>query len=102
MISAYSTMIDKAHAKGIRAYGAPILPFAKSFYNKDFRQAARDTVNAWIRNSGLFDAVIDFDKLMRNPDDIRSLLPDLHTNEAAYWEMGEFIDLKLFENRTIR
>ena len=103
LIEAYKTMIDKAHAKGIKVYGATILPFAKSFYDKDFCQTARDTVNTWIRTSGRFDAVIDFEKAMSDPQNPKTLLSDLHSgdflhpNEAGYKVMGEFIDLKLFK-----
>jgi len=103
LINAYSQFIDKAHAKGIKVYGATILPFAKSFYDADYRQVARDSVNAWIRNSGHFDSVIDLDQVMRNPEDIKAILPDahsgdfLHPNEAGYKRMGEAIDLKLFK-----
>ncbi|HET7732269.1 MAG TPA: SGNH/GDSL hydrolase family protein, partial [Paludibacter sp.] len=104
LIAAYSQLIDKAHAKGIKVYGATILPFAKSFYDKDFRQDARDKVNEWIRTSGRFDAVIDFDSKMRNPEDLRTILPNvhdgdfLHPNQLGYRTMGEFVDLKIFEN----
>lgn len=103
LIEAFKQMIDKAHAKGMKVYGATILPFGKSFYDKDFRQTARDTVNAWIRTSGSFDAVIDFEKVMVDPNEPKALLPTLHSgdflhpNEAGYAKMGEFIDLKLFE-----
>jgi lysophospholipase L1-like esterase len=103
LIEAYSTMIDKAHAKGIKVYGATILPFAKSFYDKYFRLTVRDTVNEWIRNSGRFDAVIDFDKLMRSSEDPQIMSADVHTgdflhpNETGYRKMGEFIDLELFK-----
>ena len=103
LISAYKQLIDKAHAKGIKVFGATILPFAKSFYDKDFRQQARDSVNSWIRNSGCYDKVIDFDALMRQSDDPKTILPDvhsgdfLHPNEAGYKKMGEFIDLNLFK-----
>jgi Lysophospholipase L1 and related esterases len=102
LINAYTQMIDKAHAKGIKVYGATILPFAKSFYDKPFRYAARDSVNTWIRTSGSFDAVIDFDEIIRNPQETSTMLPDvhsgdfLHPNEAGYRKMGEFVDLKLF------
>jgi lysophospholipase L1-like esterase len=103
LIAAYAQMIDKAHAQNIRVYGATILPFGQSFYYADYREAARDTVNAWIRNSGRFDAIIDFDRVMRNPDDTLTILPAahsgdfLHPNEAGHKLMGEAIDLKLFE-----
>lgn len=103
LIDAYKTMINKAHAKGIKVYGATILPFAKSSYDKDFRHPIRDTVNNWIRTSGNFDGVIDFEKVMSDPQNPNTLLPDLHSgdflhpNEAGYKVMGEFIDLKLFK-----
>ncbi len=103
LIEAYKQMIDKAHARGIKVYGATIMPFAKSFYDKEFRYAARDTVNAWIRNSGSFDAVIDFDKVMCNPDNPVTIRPDmhdndfLHPNQTGYKRMGEFIDPDLFK-----
>ena len=101
--NAYITMIEKAHAKGIKVYGATVLPFAKSFYDTDFRLEARDQINEWIRTSGKFDAVIDFDALMRNPNEVASILPDVHTgdflhpNEAGYDKMGKYIDLQLFK-----
>jgi lysophospholipase L1-like esterase len=102
LIDAYQVMIDKAHAKGIRVYGATILPFARSFYDAPFRQEARTTVNEWIRNSGKFDAVIDFDKLMESnePGVILPAMQDndhLHPNEAGYKRMGEFVNLDLFK-----
>ncbi len=69
LIAAYEQMIDKAHAHGIRVYGATLTPIKKSFYYTDYHEAARETVNKWIRNSGRFDAVIDFDKVMENPQE---------------------------------
>ena len=103
LIEAYSNMIDKAHKHGIKVYGATILPFGKSFYYADHREAARNRVNEWIRTSGRFDAVIDFDKAMQNPEESKTLLHDAHTgdylhpNEKGYVLMGESIDLKLFD-----
>lgn len=102
LIAAYSLMADKAHAKSIKVYGCTILPFETSFYDKPFRQQARDIVNEWIRTTDKFDAVIDFDKWMRDPGNVKKILPDLHDNdwlhpnEAGYRKMGEEIDLNLF------
>ncbi|WP_114792660.1 SGNH/GDSL hydrolase family protein [Niabella yanshanensis] len=102
LIEAYSLMADKAHARGIKVYGCTILPFGESFYDTPFRQQARDTVNEWIRTTDKFDAVIDFDKIMRNAGDIKKINPDLHDgdmlhpNQAGYKKMGEAIDLNLF------
>lgn len=102
LTEAYEIMINKAHANGIKVYGATILPFAKSFYDAPYRQEARTQVNDWIRNSGKFDAVIDFDKAMVSdvPGVILTDLHDndyLHPNEAGYKRMGDFIDLNLFK-----
>ena len=103
LIAAYDEMINKAHAKGILVYGATMLPFAGSFYDTPYRQTARDAVNEWIRNSRRFDAVIDFDKIMRNPENVKTILTDmhdgdfLHPNQAGYRRMGENVNLGLFK-----
>lgn len=103
LIEAYKVMIEKAHSKGIKVYGCTILPFEKSFYDAPYRQEARDIVNAWIRNSNAFDAVIDFDKVMASGADSKTILSNmhdgdfLHPNESGYLRMGEAIDLDLFK-----
>lgn len=103
LIAAYIQIIAKARAQGMKVYGAPILPFGKSFYDADYRQSAWVTVNNWIRTSRQFDAVIDFEPAMHNPEIPNSLLPNvhdgdlLHPNQLGYQLMGEAIDLKLFE-----
>ena len=103
LITAYNRMVDLAHARGIKVYGATILPFGKSFYYKDYRETARFTINNWIRSSGRFDAVIDFDRVLQNPEEPLIMLPAvhsgdfLHPNETGYKMMGEAVDLKLFE-----
>lgn len=103
LTEAYQTMIDKAHAHGLKVYGCTILPFGKSNYDAPYRQEAWKTVNEWIRNSGKFDAVIDFDKLMESeePGVILSDMQDndhLHPNQVGYKRMGDFINLDLFRN----
>jgi len=66
-------------------------------------EEARNIVNEWIRSSNRFDAVIDFDTTMQNPEDPLTIQPAahsgdfLHPNESGYKMMGEVIDLKLFE-----
>lgn len=103
LIDAYKTMVDSAHARGLKIYGATILPFTKSFYYQSYREHARNIVNKWIRESGEFDAVIDFDLALRNPGDTNVLIDEAHTgdylhpNELGYQMMGEYIDLSLFE-----
>ena len=103
LIDAYKTMVDKAHAANIKVYGATITPIEKSFYYKEYREKARQMINKWIRTSGKFDAVIDFDKAISNPDAPTTILPEaqsgdyLHPNEKGYEMMGNAIDLSLFQ-----
>ncbi|MDZ7689597.1 MAG: SGNH/GDSL hydrolase family protein [Balneolaceae bacterium] len=68
LIEAYQKMIKKAHSQDIKVYGATLMPFGGSFYDGPEREEARQTVNEWIRTSGAFDAVIDLDKALRDPD----------------------------------
>jgi len=103
LISAYEQMIDKAHSKGILVYGATLMPFGGSFYDSPDHESARQKVNEWIRNSDRFDAVIDLDAVMRDPENPLQLLPagdtedHLHPNEAGHRMMGEAVNLKLFK-----
>ncbi len=102
LIAAYETMIDRAHANGIRVFGATLLPFGGSFYDTPEREAARQTVNEWIRTSGRFDAVIDLDAALRDPENPSRLLPvadtgdHLHPNEMGHRMIAEAVDLALF------
>ena len=102
LIAAYDSMITKAHAKGLKVYGATITPFKKAGYYTPYRDAARNTINEWIRNSRRFDAVIDFDKAVRDPQDEATLRSELqsdylHLNELGYEAMGKSVDLGLFK-----
>jgi lysophospholipase L1-like esterase len=102
LIVAYERIIDQAAARGIRVYGATILPFGGSFYDAPEREAARQAVNAWIRTSGRFHAVIDTDAALRDPANPARLLPladsgdHLHPNEAGHRMIAEAVDLALF------
>ncbi|MBN1392272.1 MAG: SGNH/GDSL hydrolase family protein [Sedimentisphaerales bacterium] len=102
LIAAFEQLIDKAHAKNIKVYGVPILPFGSSFYDSKDHEAARQTVNKWIRTSGKFDAVIDLDAAVRDPANPNKLLPEydtgdhLHLSVAGYQKMADAIDLNLF------
>jgi lysophospholipase L1-like esterase len=100
---AYSQMIERAHAHGIRVIGATILPYAGSAYYHPGpkNEADRQAVNAWIREAGHFDAVVDFDKVTRDPAHPDHLLPaydcgdHLHPGPEGYKAMGEAIPLTL-------
>jgi lysophospholipase L1-like esterase len=105
LIFAYRQMISRAHAHGIKLIGATITPFegvdVPGYYSES-KEAVRQTVNKWIRTSGSFDAVIDFDAVLRDPDHPSRLLPRfasedrLHPNDVGYRAMADAIDLALF------
>ncbi len=103
IILAYQQIILRAHSQNIRVYGATITPFGASFYASPEAERARQTVNRWIRTSGYFDAVIDFDAVVRDPNSAPNLSTasdsgdHLHPNATGYKAMGDSIDLKLFE-----
>lgn len=99
-------LIERAHEKGILAYGCTLLPFedsliAPGFYTPE-KEAKRETINQWIRTSGAYDAVIDFDKVVRDPTHPKRMLPAFdsgdhtHPNDSGYQAMGRAIDLNLF------
>jgi lysophospholipase L1-like esterase len=106
IIQAYEQIIARAHARGILVYGGTIMPFGGfGDYDTPEAEAARQRVNAWIRTSGRFDAVIDFDAATRDPDRPTRLSPavdggdHLHPSAAGYRIMADAIDLGLFVRR---
>ena len=107
IIGGYRQLIARAHSRGIRIYGATLTPFDNvgSPYFSPAHEVQRQTVNAWIRTSGEFDAVIDFDKVVRDPNNPSKLLPafdsgdHLHPSDAGYNAMAGSIDLRLFRPR---
>ena len=97
-------VVARAHAHGIRVYGATLTPFLGSgYYHPSVRsEADRQSLNQWIRTSGTFDDIIDFDAMVRDPSRPGYLAPDadsgdhLHPGPVGYKRMGEGISLKLF------
>jgi lysophospholipase L1-like esterase len=102
---AYEQMIARAHAHGIRVIGATITPYMGSdYYHPDARnEGDRRAVNQWVRAPEHFDAVLDFDRAMRDPDQPDRLRPaydcgdHLHPSPAGYRAMGEAVPLSLFQ-----
>lgn len=102
LIAAFRQMILRAHSHGIRVIGATIMPFEGFSYFTVESEADRQTVNRWIRTSGEFDGVIDFDAITRDPAVPSRLAAavdggdHLHPSAAGYRIMAEAIDLALF------
>ncbi len=102
IIAAYQTAIDQAHAAGVKAIGIPILPIRHSTKDVGNNEATREAVNTWIRTSGAYDHVIDFEPVMADPADPLSLKASLtcdhvHPNQAGYRAMANSIDLAIFD-----
>ena len=104
VIAAYEQIIDRAHGHGLRVYGATITPYVGSSYYHPgpLSEADRQAVNKWIREPGHFDALIDFDSVVRDPQHPDQLLPaydcgdHLHPSPAGYKAMAESIPLSFF------
>lgn len=94
---------DAAHLHGMKVFGATLTPYGGAGYSSEKGEQVRKAFNDWIRNSGTFDGVIDFDQITRDPQNPDHFNPaydsgdHLHPNDAGYKAMGEGIDLKLFQ-----
>jgi lysophospholipase L1-like esterase len=107
LIESYKQLIARAHARGVRVIGATLTPFEgalddtpmHAYYSAD-KERTRQRVNHWIRHSGAFDAVIDFDAVLRDPTHPTRLLPaydcgdHLHPGDAGNRAMAEAINLR--------
>ena len=106
VIEGYRQIIMRSRVRGMRVYGATILPFIGSQYGSAEHEAARQRINSWIRSSGNFDGLVDFDAVMRDAADPTRLRADvdggdhLHPNELGYRVMADAIDLSLFTTRS--
>jgi lysophospholipase L1-like esterase len=111
VIAAFKQIVTRVHAAGIPIFAATITPFSAPAnessiqpYSSPVREVTRQRVNAWIRTSGTFDAVIDFDKVVADPAIPSQLSPTfnsgdfLHPNVAGYTAMAAAFPLDLFEH----
>ena len=95
-------LIARAHARGLKIYGGTLEPYEGAGYFHPEGEAVRAAVNKWIRTSGAFDGVIDFEQAVRDPKHPTRYLgadqsgDSLHPNDAGYRAMSEAIDPKLF------
>ncbi|MFB7371353.1 SGNH/GDSL hydrolase family protein [Streptomyces sp. NPDC056222] len=99
LIEGHRSLIRQAHARGIKVVGATLTPIKGSFYDTPANEAKRDAVNDWIRTSGAYDSVVDFDRAVADPSDPDRMLPafdsgdHLHPGDAGYRAMAEALDL---------
>ncbi|MFJ7996361.1 SGNH/GDSL hydrolase family protein [Streptomyces sp. NPDC096310] len=104
LIGAYRQIVTRAHAQGIRVHGATLTPFEGNDYDDPAgaHESARRAVNEWIRTSDRFDAVVDFDRAVRDPRAPRRLSPaydagdHLHLNPAGYRALAAAVPTGLF------
>ena len=110
IIAGYKQLIERAHLRAIKVIGSPLTPFENALaggpnqgYFTPEKEAKRLAVNNWIRTSGAFDGLIDFDRVVADPAHPSTIAAaydsgdHLHPNDAGYKAMGEAVDLKLFQ-----
>ena len=99
LIESYQAMIKKAKARRLKVYLGTITPFKGAGYYSPFHEAARQTVNEWIRNQAKnkeVDGILDFAKLLQDPEDDRRMKKEyvsndwLHPNPTGYKVMGTY------------
>ncbi len=108
IIAGYQQLIARAHEHGMTIVGATLTPFEDTFhgfplygYYNEEKEAKREAVNQWIRTSGAFDGVIDFDAATRDPNDPKHIKAEydsgdhLHPQDVGYRAMANSIDLEL-------
>ena len=102
IIAGHKQIIERAHAKGLKIFGATLTPFYGAAYYTEVGNKKREAVNEWIRTSKAYDGVIDFDKVTRDPADPKKFLAaydscdHLHPSDVGYKAMADAIDLAIF------
>jgi lysophospholipase L1-like esterase len=99
LINAHRQLIARAHAAGLKAYGATLTPYWASAQYTVGGEVARQALNHWIRTSGEYDGFVDFEHAVRDPKEPLQLLPaydtgdHLHPNTAGFTAMARAFDL---------
>ncbi len=102
LIWALQQIVARAHVRGVKVIATTLNPYeGAEFYNVP-GDHMREAFNTYVRTSGIFDGIIDFDRVMRDPSHPARFLPaydsgdHLHPNDVGYKAMADAIDLKLF------
>ena len=102
LIGAYKQLIEQAHAHGVQVIGCTLTPYEGANYYREDGETIRAAVNSWIRTSGAFDAVVDFEAATRDAANAKRLRAEfdpgdhLHPNDAGYQAMADAFDLRIF------
>jgi lysophospholipase L1-like esterase len=105
LIWADKQIIARAHAQGLRVYGATLTPFKGSTAYNETKEKIRETLNHWILTTDLLDGAIDFDAAVRDPADPQQYregftgFDHLHPNDAGYAAMAQAVNLAMFAGR---
>jgi lysophospholipase L1-like esterase len=107
MIAGLKQLALRGQSAGIKMIGATLTPFWNETFLpgawNDRREAVRQAVNGWLREGTAFDALVDFDAALRDPENPLRMLPKydcgdhLHPSDLGYRTMGDAIDLALFD-----
>jgi lysophospholipase L1-like esterase len=103
LIAGHQQLIARAHARGLRIFGATLTPFMGAAYSTEVGEAKRQAVNQWIRTSGAYDRVIDFEAVVRDDSTPPRIMPSfdpgdhLHFTDAGYQKMAEVVPLDWFD-----
>lgn len=94
LIAGFRQLIARAHQQGIKMVGGTLLPFQGAMYYSEAGEQTRQAVNTWIRSGGEFDAVVDFDRALRDPAEPKKLAAaydsgdHLHPSDAGFKAMA--------------
>ncbi len=105
LIGGMKQMVERAHTHGIKVIGCTLTPYGGAGYASEAGETMREALNNFIRTSGTFDAVVDFDKVTQDPDNPKQFrtgfnnTDHLHPNDAGYQAMADSIDLSLFAEK---
>ncbi len=105
IIAAQTALAQRAHARGLKIYGATLTPFEGAGYYTEAGERIRQQVNAFLLSNTVFDGVIDFDKATRDPNHPTRFLPKydhgdhLHPSDLGYAAMAAAVPLKLLHRK---
>jgi lysophospholipase L1-like esterase len=105
LIGAYKQLIVRAHEHGVQVIGCTLTPYEGANYYRENGEATRAAVNSFIRTSGAFDAVVDFEAATRDAANTKRLKAEfdpgdhLHPNDAGYQAMADAFELGIFSGK---